>query len=182
MPLTTNKKELRKFGLVMAGAFLLLAAYLWYREITNPGWIGSIGGAGLGPGLPAPIALAPIEFVWMKIAHVMGFVMTRVILTLVFSWQSRLPGSFSDCLAKTCFKKRSIPRRTPTGFRQSPMGLGPGLISRSERFCARQSISVASYLAAYGLGFRADKGRTTGLSFFERPNPCSISKILALQP
>jgi hypothetical protein len=110
MPLTTNKKELRKFGLVMAGAFLLLAAYLWYREITNPWWIGSIGGAFLGLGLLVPIALAPIEFVWMKIAHVMGFVMTRVILTLVFFLAITPTGLVFRLLGKDLLQKKIDPK------------------------------------------------------------------------
>ena len=109
MPLTTNKKELRKFGLVMAGAFTLLASYLWYRDSANAWWIASIGGTFLGLGLLVPIALAPIEFVWMKIAHVMGFVMTRVILTLVFFLAITPTGLVFRLLGKDLLQKKIDP-------------------------------------------------------------------------
>ena len=109
MPLTTNKKELRKFGLVMAGAFTLLAAYLWYRGSANAWWIASIGGSFLGLGSLVPIALAPIEFIWMKIAHVMGFVMTRVILTLVFFLAITPTGLVFRLLGKDLLQKKIDP-------------------------------------------------------------------------
>jgi len=87
--LNTNRKDLRKFGLVMAGAFAALGAFLWWRGdfafwpiISLFFW--GIGGVFLLVALLAPIVLSPLEWVWMKLAHVMGFVMTRVLLSLVY--------------------------------------------------------------------------------------------------
>jgi hypothetical protein len=78
--------ELRKFGLVMATPLTLLAALFYWRQGLVPMTYGLGGGAAffLVVGLTVPRALAPIEFVWMRFAAVLGYVMTRVILTLTF--------------------------------------------------------------------------------------------------
>jgi len=82
-PLNTNKKDLRTFGLVMAGAFAALGAFLWWKTGFAL-WTAYLSGGFALLGLIAPRALAPIEWVWMKLAHVLGYVMTRVLLTLVY--------------------------------------------------------------------------------------------------
>ena len=89
MPLKNDKKELRKFGYVMAGAFALLASLLlWKNDFaswsTYPVIFGSLSALFLTIGLLIPMLLSPIEWAWMKLAHVMGFVMTRVILTVTY--------------------------------------------------------------------------------------------------
>lgn len=78
-----SKGELRKFGFVMTGALVLLSAWLWYK---NAGYQYTLGVAMffLLSGLLVPTILRPIEFVWMKLALVLGAIMTRVILTLTF--------------------------------------------------------------------------------------------------
>lgn len=88
MALQTDKKVLRKFGFVMAGAFAVIAAFLFWKsdyQVTSAVDVLAILSAFfLATGLVIPIALSPIEWAWMKLAHVMGFVMTRVLVTLVF--------------------------------------------------------------------------------------------------
>lgn len=75
--------ELRKFGFVMAGAFALLSAWLWYKESFYPYTLGLAVFFAVS-GLLVPTILRPVEFVWMKLALVLGAIMTRVILTLTF--------------------------------------------------------------------------------------------------
>jgi len=88
-PLNTNRKDLRKFGLVMAGAFAALGAFLWWKGdftfwpiVSMFFW--SLSGFLLLVALALPVILSPFEWIWMRLAHVMGFVMTRVLLTLVY--------------------------------------------------------------------------------------------------
>ena len=86
MPPTHPKspQELRKFGLVMMGAFGLLGALAWWKDgWTAPYLLGLAAFFGV-MGLIAPRALRPIEKAWMKLALVLSAVMTRVILTLAF--------------------------------------------------------------------------------------------------
>ena len=47
-------------------------------------WLGGIGGALVVLGLLVPAVLKPVYRVWMALAIVLGFVMTRVILSLIF--------------------------------------------------------------------------------------------------
>lgn len=79
-----ERRHLRRFGLTVGIAFLVFAALLFWRH--KPAWP-YFGGAGtlLGlAGLLVPTLLRPIERVWMSVARAMGWVMTRVILGIVF--------------------------------------------------------------------------------------------------
>jgi len=76
--------DLRKFGLIMAAALAVLGALFILKH--NPAWpyLFGTGGFFLIAGLFIPRILAPIECLWMKIAHVMGIVMTYILLTLTY--------------------------------------------------------------------------------------------------
>lgn len=84
----TSKKALRSFGWLVGGVLLLIALVVWWRHdwmFTTPVyWLGGIGGALVILGSGVPVALRPLYHVWMALALVLGFVMTRVLLTLVF--------------------------------------------------------------------------------------------------
>jgi hypothetical protein len=78
------KRKLMKFGLVMAGGFAVVSGLLALRGSAAWPYTAGIAGFFLLAGLLAPAALRPVERVWMKFAAVLGFVMTNVLLTLVF--------------------------------------------------------------------------------------------------
>lgn len=80
----TKRRQLRKFGLTMGFAFLLLGGIAWWRDAGIAPYLLGIGGAFALLGLVVPRALGPVEFLWMKLALVLSYVMTRVILTLAF--------------------------------------------------------------------------------------------------
>lgn len=86
--LDTGRKALRSFGLVVGGVLVGIAAVVLWRQGWAPGTavrvLSGIGGALLLLGLAAPAVLRPLYRVWMGLALVLGFVMTRVLLTLVF--------------------------------------------------------------------------------------------------
>ena len=79
-----SKRALRKFGITMAVAFGLFALLFWWRD--RSWWIYVAGAAGffLVAGLLVPSVLRPIEKGWMKVAELLGAVMTRVVLTIGF--------------------------------------------------------------------------------------------------
>lgn len=81
-----SPRELRKFGAVMTVALGLLGALFLWRKGLTPVTYGLLGAAAffLVFGLILPQVLGPIEWAWMKIAAAMGWVMTRVILTLTW--------------------------------------------------------------------------------------------------
>lgn len=80
-----DARALRRFGLTVGGAFLLLAAISAWRGHTYPPRVlGALGVSLLVPGLVAPRVLGPVERVWMRFAEVLGRVNTRIILTVFY--------------------------------------------------------------------------------------------------
>jgi hypothetical protein len=85
MPGTSETSKLRKFGLTVGGAFLLLGVI---RGYFHAGYFATgllaVGGALFVFGLVLPNALGPVEKGWMKMATALAYVNTRIILTVLF--------------------------------------------------------------------------------------------------
>ncbi len=79
-----TKKDLRKFGLTVGIVLVILALLLfWFNKPTYH----YFGGIGLFLVLSAflfPVILRPLNKIWMTLAIILGWVMTRVILTILF--------------------------------------------------------------------------------------------------
>lgn len=82
--LKIDKKTLRNFGLTFFIVFGIIAGYVYWKG--HSGWPWFVGGSGvfLILGLFLPFILKPFYKVWMMLAFLLGWVMTRVILTLTF--------------------------------------------------------------------------------------------------
>ena len=80
----TGKKDLRSFGVIIGIILLLIAGFLFYKEKESFQIFLYIAGSFIGFGLIIPIILKPIYIVWMTFAVVLGWFMTRVILSLLF--------------------------------------------------------------------------------------------------
>lgn len=87
-----GKRELRSFGAVFMGGFLLigLTKYLWpfERFLTKNEsfglWMIGIGLVVGAIGLSGTKLALPLYWGWLSIAYVMGNVMSRVIMTLIY--------------------------------------------------------------------------------------------------
>jgi len=80
-----SRAELRRFGLTVGGAFLLLALASWWRaHVLPPRVLAALGLLLVGPGLVAPAALGPVRRVWLRAATLLGVVNSRVLLTVLF--------------------------------------------------------------------------------------------------
>ena len=81
-----DKVELRKFGLIFAGMFILIFGLLlpWIWDKSSPTWPWIVAAVFAVTALVLPAALGPVYKVWMKIGHVLGWINTRIILGLVF--------------------------------------------------------------------------------------------------
>lgn len=86
--LDASPAALRRFGWAVGGVFVALGALLAWRAggALAPSTVVllAVGGALVSLGTVAPCALAAPFRVWMMLALAMGFVMTRVILTVAF--------------------------------------------------------------------------------------------------
>lgn len=79
-----TKADLKKFGLTIGIVLLLIAALLfWIGKSTYPYW-GIIGLIFILASLLFPIVLRPFNKIWMSLAIILGWVMTRVILSILF--------------------------------------------------------------------------------------------------
>jgi len=79
-----TKEEIRKFGIVIGSILLIIGVILlWKRNIYYP-ILMIIGIFLFVGGLSIPIILKPIYIIWMIFATIMGWLMTRFILSLLF--------------------------------------------------------------------------------------------------
>ncbi len=79
-----NRKELRKFGLTVGIALALLGGLLFWRQKDYALFFLIIAEFFLILSLIAPHLLKPIHKGWMAFSLLLGWVMTRVILFLLF--------------------------------------------------------------------------------------------------
>jgi len=82
---TTTRQQLRSFGLLVGGIFGLIG--LWpmvWRHQSPRLWAVTLAVILVLPALVAPRILAPAYRVWMKLAEVLAWINTRILLGLVF--------------------------------------------------------------------------------------------------
>ena len=78
------EKDLKKFGITVGAVFLLIAGFLFWQQKSSFIYIGILGSLLFSTGLIKPGILKPLNKVWMTLAILLGWVMTRVILTILF--------------------------------------------------------------------------------------------------
>jgi len=80
----SEKKDLRNFGLTIGIALGLLAGLLWWKEKDTYSIFAIIASAFILLGLILPSVLKPLQKAWMMLAVIMGWIMTRIILGILF--------------------------------------------------------------------------------------------------
>ena len=79
-----DNKAIRDFGILIGFILLIITGILFYKERESYILIFCLGIAFIGLGLGMPIILKPFYLVWMNFAVVLGWLMTRLILGLLF--------------------------------------------------------------------------------------------------
>jgi hypothetical protein len=123
---SSGKRDLRKFGITMAVAIAVLGALFTWRGKGEPMWFFGIAAAFLLSGLIVPVALKPIQKIWMTFAIALGWLMTRVILVIVFyvgitpiAFIARIVGKkFLDLGFEADRETYWVERPEPTGGRE----------------------------------------------------------------
>jgi Saxitoxin biosynthesis operon protein SxtJ len=123
-----TKKDLRKFGLTVGIVLAAIGTLLFYFEKSSAIYFIIIGGLLILLGILLPQLLKPLNKIWMGLAIVLGFIMTRVILTTLFylvitpiGFLAKIFGKKFmllkyDKSAKTYWEKRSVIHKKPIDY------------------------------------------------------------------
>lgn len=79
-----DKRSLRNFGITMGTAFLAISLFIFVRHKHNsvPGFI--ISSIFFMAAFMAPEVLKPVYIIWMKLALILSWINTRIILLIIF--------------------------------------------------------------------------------------------------
>ena len=80
----SEKSDLRKFGITIGVILLVIAGFLFWKEKESFQILFTFGVTLCILGIAIPFILKPIYWVWMIFATILGWIMTRVILSLLF--------------------------------------------------------------------------------------------------
>ena len=120
VPARLSPAEGRRFGLLVGGAFLVLALLLWRKtHVTGALVSGALGAALVLGGLAVPGRLGPVYRAWMALARAISRVTTPIVMSLIF-FLVLTPAGFLVRL----FGHRPLDRRRggPTYWHSRPEG------------------------------------------------------------
>ena len=80
----SEKSDLRKFGIIVGTVLLIIAGFFFLKEKESFQLFLTIGTVLFVTGIVIPFTLKPIYWVWMVFSTILGWFMTRVILSLLF--------------------------------------------------------------------------------------------------
>ena len=100
----SGKKELRQFGITMTIVLGLLGGLFLWRQKESYIYFFVIAGIFLFFGLILPKLLKPVHKAWMALAVVLGWIMTRLILSILFFLVVTTTGLFAKLFGKNFLK------------------------------------------------------------------------------
>jgi hypothetical protein len=84
MKTATDIKQLRNFGFIVGGIFLLIGLWPLIRGDAPRLWALIIGSLLVIPAGIFPRSLKHVYRVWMAVGHLLGWINTRIILSIIF--------------------------------------------------------------------------------------------------
>jgi len=108
-----SNKQARKTALIVAGVLILLAAWNFYRQrITVVAIIGGIALALIIIGLLIPPAARAFHLAWMKLASVLGYINSRVLLFILFYFLITPYGWIARVFGRDTLNRRAGPKES----------------------------------------------------------------------
>jgi hypothetical protein len=105
--------QARKTALVVAFVLLLIAVWNFYRaRMTVVAVLGGIGVALILTGLLLPALARRFHVLWMKLAAVLGYVNSRILLTLMYYGVFALYGLVSRLVRRDPLQRRGASRES----------------------------------------------------------------------
>ena len=97
--LPCSKRDLRNFGLLVGGIFLLLSAWFFFRHKPAAPYLLIPGAPLFLCGLIAPTTLRLAYLIWMSLGLILGLIVGTILLTIFYftvmtpiGWIARLTG------------------------------------------------------------------------------------------
>jgi hypothetical protein len=114
-------RELRNFGLVVGGLFILIGVWPMVWRGTGPrAWALILGGPLVLLAIAAPRLLTWPHRAWMALAHVLGWVNTRIVLGVAFFAVFTPMGLVMRLLGKDPMRRRFDPMAQSYRVNRSP--------------------------------------------------------------
>ena len=82
--INSTKKDLRKFGITIGTALIVLTVVLYFLDKSYYLYFGAAGLLLIIAGFLFPLILKPLNKIWMGFAIILGWFSSRIILTIVF--------------------------------------------------------------------------------------------------
>ena len=82
--INTDKKEIRKFGFLIGAVLIAISIFMLWKALSYYQLVFVIGTIFIILGFFIPMVLKPIYIIWMTFATILGWIMTRVILAILF--------------------------------------------------------------------------------------------------
>ena len=80
----SGKSDLRKFGITIGLIILIISGFLFWNEIDLYKTLVILAVSFIVFGFSFPLILKPIYLAWMTFATILGWIMTRLILSILF--------------------------------------------------------------------------------------------------
>jgi hypothetical protein len=80
----SNKSEWKKFGIMMGVILTLIGLFLFWKRNDYFAYVFLLAALFFISGLFLPSLLKPVFKVWMALSVVMGYMMTRIIMVIIF--------------------------------------------------------------------------------------------------
>ena len=80
----SEKSDLRKFGITVCFILLIVSGFLFWKEKESFHIFFAIGITLFLAAIAIPSVLKPVYWMWMIFAIILGWIMTRLILSLLF--------------------------------------------------------------------------------------------------
>ena len=80
----SEKSDLRNFGIIVGIILLIISGFLFWKEKESFQIFLAIGITLFLTSITIPVILKPVYLIWMIFATILGWTMTRVILSLLF--------------------------------------------------------------------------------------------------
>jgi hypothetical protein len=118
--LKTGSRELRKFGLLVGGVFAAIGLFQLARHKPIYPWFLTPGIVLILLGAIAPKVLKQVYLVWMSLAMVLGFVVSNVLLILLFFLAILPIGLVARLAGKDFLGLKLIPQTESYWIRRDP--------------------------------------------------------------